>query len=195
MHSTARALGDARLSMARGKAHIGTPRAPYGSQGLRGLDSYGLGGHFIPMRRIQLAALLSVSVLWVGTATAQGFARNPMTVGEKFSFFEEPVFGPRAATLASVTSALRLAIPPDRYPHEWRDGVGAYGRNVGDHYARHAAQSTASFAASALLHEDPRWPVSLPARCCTRIRAMFRQPARRFWRARCMPLVTRWPIA
>ena len=96
----------------------------------------------------------------LGTAGAQGFSKDPMTVTEKFTFFEQPVFGPRAALVTSISAGFRMFNPPDRYPSEWRQGLGAYGRNFGDHYARHAAQATASFAASALLHEDTRYVAS-----------------------------------
>jgi hypothetical protein len=80
-----------------------------------------------------------------------------MSVTGKFSFFEERVFGPRAAFVTSFTAGLHMLTAPSGYPREWRDGAGAYSRNVGDHYARHGAQGTAQFAVSALLHEDSRY--------------------------------------
>ncbi len=109
------------------------------------------------MRLSSIFSFATVLSLCVGSAAAQGFSKPPLSVVEKFSFFERPVFGPRAALLTSVTAGIRLWNPPNAFPNEWRQGMPAYARNVGDHYARHAAQSTASFAASALLHEDPRY--------------------------------------
>ena len=108
--------------------------------------------------RIDRIVLLTTTLLAsAGAAAAQGFSKDPMTVVQKFSFFEKPVFGPREAILTSFTAGFRLLTPPDAFPREWRQGMGAYGRNVGDHYARHAARATASFAAAALLHEDVRY--------------------------------------
>jgi hypothetical protein len=112
---------------------------------------------FKAMRIFTAAFSITTCLLCAGEGGAQDFSKDPLTVTEKFSFFEQPVFGPRAAALISLTAGLRMLNAPDRYPHEWRDGVGAYSRNVGDHYARHAAQNTASFVASAVLHENPRY--------------------------------------
>jgi hypothetical protein len=88
---------------------------------------------------------------------AQGFSRPPLSVGEKLTLLEEQVFGPRAAVITSFAAGIRTTREPSNYPQEWSDGPGAFARHFGDNYARHAAQNTARFAVSALLHEDPRY--------------------------------------
>ncbi len=50
-----------------------------------------------------------------------------------------------------------MANPPSCYPHEWRAGAEAYGRNYGDSFVRTGAESIGRFSASVLLHEDPRY--------------------------------------
>ena len=109
------------------------------------------------MRLTAMAVWIGLSVFGMGSASAQGFVRSPMSVGEKFSYFEERVFGPRALVMSSIGSGIRMLHPPSQYPPEWRTGTAAFGRYMGDRYARHAAEGTARFAASALLHEDPRY--------------------------------------
>jgi hypothetical protein len=83
--------------------------------------------------------------------------KGPMTVGEKFSYFEKPVFGPRMMFTIAFRTGLFMANPRSGYPREWKDGAGAFGRNYGDLYARDAAESFARFSTDALLHEDPRY--------------------------------------
>jgi len=83
--------------------------------------------------------------------------KGPMTVGEKFSYFEKPVFGPRAIFTTAFQAGLSMANPPSGYPREWRNGAGAFGRDYGNAYARNAAESFARFSVDSLLHEDPRY--------------------------------------
>lgn len=83
--------------------------------------------------------------------------KGPMTVSEKFSYFEKPVFGPRAIFTTAFQSGLAMANPPSGYPREWKSGAGAFGRNYGSAYARNAADSFARFSVDSLLHEDPRY--------------------------------------
>jgi hypothetical protein len=91
-----------------------------------------------------------------------------MDLGDKFKYIIEPNFGPRRLVMNSFGAGIRMANLPDQYPHEWRSGVGAYGRLYGDSFARTGAQSIARFSASVLLHEDPRYSRSkstfVPAR-------------------------------
>jgi hypothetical protein len=84
-------------------------------------------------------------------------SKGPMSVGEKFAYFEKPVFGPRAMFMTAFRTGLFMANPTSGYPREWRDGAGAFGRNYGNQYARSAAMSFARFASDALLHEDLRY--------------------------------------
>jgi len=83
--------------------------------------------------------------------------KGPMTVGQKFAFFEKPVFGPRTLVTTAFGAGLIMASTPSGYPHEWRAGAAAFGRNYGNLYARRAAMSFGRFSADALLHEDPRY--------------------------------------
>lgn len=83
--------------------------------------------------------------------------RGPMTVGEKFVYFEKPVFGPRTIFTTAFRTGLFMANPISGYPREWKDGAGAFGRNYGSQYARDAAESFARFSVDAALHEDPRY--------------------------------------
>ena len=83
--------------------------------------------------------------------------KGPMTVGDKFSYFEKPVFGPRGILTTAFQAGLFMANPPSGYPREWRSGAGAFGRNYGNAYARNGAESFARFSVDSLLHEDPRY--------------------------------------
>jgi hypothetical protein len=47
--------------------------------------------------------------------------------------------------------------PPDGYPREWRQGMGAFGRNYGAALATRTSQQTARFLTAAALHEDFRY--------------------------------------
>jgi hypothetical protein len=83
--------------------------------------------------------------------------KGPMSVEEKFAYFEKPVFGPRTIVTTAFGVGRLMANPPSGYPHEWRAGAAAFGRNYGNLYAHAAAMSFGRFSADALLHEDPRY--------------------------------------
>ncbi len=80
-----------------------------------------------------------------------------MGVGGKFKYLVEPAFGPRALFTTAFGTGIRMANPPSGYPHEWRAGAEAFGRNYGDSFARNGAESIGRFSAAVLLHEDPRY--------------------------------------
>jgi hypothetical protein len=80
-----------------------------------------------------------------------------MDIREKFKYFVEPAFGPRSFFTNAFSAGIRMANPPGRYPHEWRAGAEAFGRNYGDSFARTGAESIGRFSTSVLLHEDPRY--------------------------------------
>jgi hypothetical protein len=82
---------------------------------------------------------------------------QPMGLGDKFKYLVEPTFGPRALFTTAFSTGIRMANPPNRYPHEWRAGAEAFGRNYGDSFARTGAESIGRFSAAVLLHEDPRY--------------------------------------
>src|SRR6266567_7106032 len=80
-----------------------------------------------------------------------------MDAGDKFKYFVQPAFGPRALFTTAFRTGIRMANPPKGYPHEWHSGAEAYGRLYGDSFARNGAGSLGRFSASVLLHEDPRY--------------------------------------
>jgi hypothetical protein len=82
---------------------------------------------------------------------------QPMDLGDKFKYLVEPAFGPRSFFTNAFSTGIRMANPPSRYPHEWRAGAEAFGRNYGDSFARSGAESIGRFSAAVLLHEDPRY--------------------------------------
>jgi hypothetical protein len=116
------------------------------------------------MRWNGIAVFVGALIHCLGTATAQtgtnppaGFTRSPLTVGGKFAFLEERVFGPRALAITAVTAGFHSLHPTGSYPEQWSDGAAGFGRFAGDRYARRAAQYTARFAVCAALREDPRY--------------------------------------
>jgi hypothetical protein len=80
-----------------------------------------------------------------------------MDLGDKFKYLVEPVFGPRSFVTNAFGAGIRMANPPKTYPHEWRAGAEAFGRNYGDSFARTGAESIGRFSATVLMHEDPRY--------------------------------------
>jgi hypothetical protein len=82
---------------------------------------------------------------------------QPMDLGDKFKYLVEPAFGPRSFLTNAFGAGIRMANPPGQYPHEWRAGAEAFGRNYGDSFARTGAESIGRFSTSVLLHEDPRY--------------------------------------
>ncbi len=106
-----------------------------------------------PETSVQPTAVDAFSLGHVPMSRQEG----PMTVGEKFSYFEKPVFGPRTLFTTAFRTGLFMANPLSGYPREWKDGAGAFGRNYGNLYARSAAESFTRFSTDALLHEDPRY--------------------------------------
>jgi hypothetical protein len=60
---------------------------------------------------------------------------QPMDTGNKFKYFVEPAFGPRSFLTNAFSTGIRIANPPSRYPHDWRAGGEAFGRNYGDSFA------------------------------------------------------------
>lgn len=80
-----------------------------------------------------------------------------MDLGGKFKYLVEPAFGPRSLLANAFAAGIRMANPPDAYPHEWRSGAEAFGRDYGDSYARTGSIAIARFSTSVLLHEDPHY--------------------------------------
>jgi hypothetical protein len=90
----------------------------------------------------------------------RGTHSGPLSVGEKFAYFEKPVFGPRTVVMTAVGTGIFMANPRGsytKYPREWLDGAGAFGRNYGDKFARNEASAFGRFSVDSLLHIDPRY--------------------------------------
>jgi len=83
--------------------------------------------------------------------------RAPLTVQQKFQIYDHKAFGPPAVILSAFGAGLGILNPPSKYPKEWKDGAGAFGRNYGYRLADHTSRLTAQFLTGALLHEDPRY--------------------------------------
>jgi hypothetical protein len=94
----------------------------------------------------------SSAVLYLPVANSQR-----LSFSNKFTIYAHQTFGPPAVILPAFTAGMGLANPKSHYPHEWRDGGGAYGRLYGDSIAMATSQRTARFLTGAALHEDPRY--------------------------------------
>ena len=97
-----------------------------------------------------------------------GLIRTPVSFPDKFCIYEHKTFGPPAVILPGFGAGFGMINPPSKYPKEWKDGAGAFGRNYGYRVADHTSRNTAQFVAGALLHEDPRYPRSTGANPLTR---------------------------
>jgi hypothetical protein len=84
-------------------------------------------------------------------------AMPPLDFRAKFNRTIEPAFGPRALFFDAAFGGIRMAKAPDAYPHEWRSGAEAFGRNYGDAFARTGSLAITRFSTSELLHEDLRY--------------------------------------
>src|SRR6266478_8259639 len=86
-----------------------------------------------------------------------GLTRTPLTFQDKFRIYEHKTFGPPAVILPAFGTGLGMINPPSKYPKEWKDGAGAFGRNYGYRLADRTSRDTAQFLTGTLLHEDPRY--------------------------------------
>ncbi|HEY0758779.1 MAG TPA: hypothetical protein VGD59_05945 [Acidisarcina sp.] len=75
----------------------------------------------------------------------------------KFDFYLKVEFAPANFVIPAGVALFHMADPPDQYPHRWRDGAGAFGRNYGSGLASAFSGNTARFITGAVLHEEPRY--------------------------------------
>jgi hypothetical protein len=80
-----------------------------------------------------------------------------LSFGDKFTIYAHQTFGPPAFVFPAFTAGMGMANPRNPYPHEWKDGGGAFGRLYGDSIASVTTQRTARFLTGVALHEDPRY--------------------------------------
>lgn len=82
---------------------------------------------------------------------------GPLTLGERFRLEAHTSLGVSAFLVPAGDAAVDMASPPTRYPREWRDGGGAFGRNYGAEFARHTTGGFTHFTVAAIDREDPRY--------------------------------------
>ena len=83
--------------------------------------------------------------------------RAPLTFQDKFQIYAHKSFGPPALILPALGAGLGMINRPSKYPKEWKDGGGAFGRNYGYRLADRTSRNTAQFLTGALLREDSRY--------------------------------------
>jgi len=86
-----------------------------------------------------------------------GLTRAPLSIQDKFQIYTHKAYGPPAIILPAFGAGFGMLNPPSKYPKEWKDGAGAFGRNYGYRLADHTSRLTGQFLTGALLHEDPRY--------------------------------------
>jgi hypothetical protein len=86
-----------------------------------------------------------------------GLTRAPLSIHDKFQIYTHKAYGPPAVILPAFGAGSGMLNPPSKYPKEWKDGAGAFGRNYGYRLADHTSRLTGQFLTGALLHEDPRY--------------------------------------
>jgi hypothetical protein len=94
----------------------------------------------------------SNAVLYLPVATPR-----QLSFGDKFTIYAHQTFGPPALVLPAFAAGRDMANPKSHYPHDWKDGGGAFGRIYGDSLAMTTSQHTARFLTGVALHEDPRY--------------------------------------
>jgi hypothetical protein len=92
------------------------------------------------------------AVLYLPVATSQR-----LSFSDKFTIYAHQTFGPPALIIPAFAAGRDMANPKSHYPHEWKDGAGAFGRIYGDSLAMATSERTARFLTGAALHEDPRY--------------------------------------
>lgn len=85
-----------------------------------------------------------------------------LSAEQKWTIYEHQAFGPPALVFPAVGAAIRMANPPRDYPHDWKDGAGAFGRLYGSAMAVQTSTRTASVLAELAFHEDPRYVPAEP---------------------------------
>jgi hypothetical protein len=55
-------------------------------------------------------------------------SRKRLTAKDKFQIYTHQMFGPQNFILPAFGAGFSMLHPPSRYPREWKDGGGAFGR-------------------------------------------------------------------
>ena len=85
-----------------------------------------------------------------------------LSFDDKLTIYTHQTFGPPALVFPALGAGFRMINPPNHYPHEWKDGAGAFGRLYGSALATQTSTRTAEFLAEAVLHDDPRYLPAAP---------------------------------
>jgi hypothetical protein len=91
---------------------------------------------------------------------APQITEDRLTVHDKFTLYSHQAANPVALLLPVFATGIAIAHPPARYPHEWKDGGGAFGRLYGDYLARRESAQAAQFLSEVAFREDPRYEPS-----------------------------------
>lgn len=93
----------------------------------------------------------------IGLLSPRFITGQPLTVHDKFEIYIHKAYSPGAVIYPAFSAGFRMAFPNNNYPPEWKDGIGAFGRNYGDTVARRTAKTTAEFVTQVTFQEDPRY--------------------------------------
>jgi hypothetical protein len=80
-----------------------------------------------------------------------------LTTKEKFQIYAHRNYGPQNFMLPAVGAGFLMLHPPSHYPHDWKDGGGAFGRWYEEQIAAATANRTAELLTQVAWHEDPRY--------------------------------------
>ncbi len=94
---------------------------------------------------------------WVSIWAQAPDPTGTLDFGEKAAYFGKTTLTFDTLLGAAATAGFVMAEPPGHYPRAWRDGGGAFGRNLGDASAVTGTLLTTKFLAGAALGEDPRY--------------------------------------
>jgi hypothetical protein len=83
--------------------------------------------------------------------------RKRLTAQDKFQIYTHQNFGPQNFILPAFGAGFSMLHPPSRYPREWKDGGGAFGRWYGEQIVTSTSNRPARLLAEIAWHEDPRY--------------------------------------
>ena len=84
-------------------------------------------------------------------------SRKRLTAKDKFQIYVHQDFGPQNFILPAFGAGFSMLHPPSRYPREWKDGDGAFGRWYERQIVTSTSNRTGRLLAEVALHEDPRY--------------------------------------
>lgn len=96
---------------------------------------------------------------------------QPFTARQKTIYQMEEPFGPKGIFMPAIAMAVSYPDLANKkgYPSEWTEGAGAFGRNLGDHYARNFTARAGELLPALALHERVRYTRSTSTSTMTRI--------------------------